>query len=107
MSNVSFASGSILGLSVTDSSPFVYSGTLSNTNGGANALGLLKLGGGTLVLNQATLSGPTTILAVRSRPAPRPCKTAASRSTPMAAWSLTAARERIASPAWPARAIWR
>ena len=45
MSNVSFASGSTLGLSVTDSSPFVYAGTLANTNGGANVLGLFETSG--------------------------------------------------------------
>ncbi len=53
-----FAPGAILGLNVVDPSPFAYTNALTGN------LGLLKLGGGTLVLNQAnTYSGPTTISA--------------------------------------------
>lgn len=59
-----FKNGSILGLDTTNAAGgvFIYSGTLANTNGGANALGLTKLGTNTLRLEGSnTYSGPTVV----------------------------------------------
>ncbi len=60
--NVGFAASASLGLNVVDPQPFVYNGVLADTASGA--LGLMKLGSGTLVSTAAnTYSGPTTIAA--------------------------------------------
>jgi autotransporter-associated beta strand protein len=58
-----FRSGSKLGLDTTNAGgSFSYGNVLANPNAGANALGLRKLGSGTLVLDQVnTFSGGTVV----------------------------------------------
>ncbi len=59
-----FMSGSRLGLDTTNASGgnFTYASVISNTNGGANVLGLTKMGTGTLTLSVAnTYTGGTVI----------------------------------------------
>lgn len=59
-----FKSNSRIGLDTTNASgaSFTYSNVLANPNAGANALGLRKLGSGTLVLDQInTYSGGTIV----------------------------------------------
>ena len=59
-----FRPGSILGLDTTNaaSGTFSYANAIANPNGGANLLGLAKLGAGTLVLSGSnTFTGPTTV----------------------------------------------
>ncbi len=59
-----FKNGSILGLDTIHAAGgnFVYNGVIADTNGGANSLGLTKLGAGTLTLtNVNTYSGVTVI----------------------------------------------
>jgi autotransporter-associated beta strand protein len=63
-SNGGFESGSIIGLDTTNAigGNVTYSGVIANPNSGANALGLTKLGVGTLTLSGAnSYSGPTTV----------------------------------------------
>ncbi len=58
-----FKTGSILGIDTTDGD-FAYSGGLSNSNLGANALGLTKLGANTLTLTGVNIyTGATTVKA--------------------------------------------
>ncbi|MES2658956.1 MAG: autotransporter-associated beta strand repeat-containing protein [Verrucomicrobiota bacterium] len=59
-----FKSSSSLGLDTTNAfdGEFSYDSSIANTNGGANVLGLTKLGNGNLTLSAAqTYTGPTTI----------------------------------------------
>jgi autotransporter-associated beta strand protein len=59
-----FRPGSTLGLDTTNaaSGTFAYANAIANPNGGANGLGLAKLGAGTLVLSGSnTFTGPTTV----------------------------------------------
>ncbi len=59
-----FTSGSMLGLDTTNAAGgnFAYSSNIANTNGGANVLGLVKLGGNTLTLSGSnTYTGPTIV----------------------------------------------
>ncbi|MEZ5384255.1 MAG: autotransporter-associated beta strand repeat-containing protein [Prosthecobacter sp.] len=60
-----FQSGSFLGLDTTNAGgSFTYSADIADTNGGANAFGLLKSGAGTLVLEgTSTYSGGTVVAA--------------------------------------------
>jgi autotransporter-associated beta strand protein len=59
-----FQSGSFLGLDTTNAGgTFTFSPALANPNGGANALGLMKLGTGTLVLEGASTHTGGTVLA--------------------------------------------
>ena len=60
---VGFASGAAIGIDTTDAvGGLTYSGLIANPNGGANVLGLLKLGSGALTLTAAnTYTGGTTI----------------------------------------------
>ncbi len=60
LSNVNFAASASLGLNIVDTSPLVFPNLTDSPNG---SLGLLKLGSGTLQLDQASISGPTTIAA--------------------------------------------
>ncbi len=56
-----FKSGSAIGFDTTPGN-FTYSAVLANTNGGANVLGLAKLGTNTLTLTAAnTFTGPATV----------------------------------------------
>jgi autotransporter-associated beta strand protein len=58
-----FKGGSKLGLN-TATADFAYGSTIANPNAGANALGLVKLGGNTLTLTAAnTYTGGTTVSA--------------------------------------------
>ncbi|HBJ85152.1 MAG TPA: hypothetical protein DDZ88_15025 [Verrucomicrobiales bacterium] len=58
-----FQSGSIIGLDTTNAGgSFTYDSILANTHSGANSLGLIKLGAGTLILgNSNTYSGGTVL----------------------------------------------
>lgn len=58
-----FKDGSSLGIDTTNATgTFTYATAISDTNGGANSLGLTKLGTGTLELTAAsTYSGPTLV----------------------------------------------
>lgn len=61
-----FASGSAIGFDTTNASGgiFTYSGSITDTHSGTDALGLVKLGSGTLSLTGTnTYSGPTAITA--------------------------------------------
>ncbi len=60
---VGFASGAAIGIDTTDAiGGLTYSGLIANPNGGANVLGLLKLGSGALTLTAANnYTGGTTI----------------------------------------------
>ena len=54
--NVGFAASASSGLNVVDPQPFVYNGVLADTASGA--LGLMKLGSGTLVYRRQHLQRP-------------------------------------------------
>jgi len=58
-----FLSGSKLGIDTSNAGgSFTYNGVISDTHGGANSIGLAKLGSGTLVLTENnTYTGNTTI----------------------------------------------
>ena len=58
-----FLNGSVIGLDTSlAGGSFTYGNVIANTNGGANSLGLTKMGAGTLVLTaNNTYTGPTTI----------------------------------------------
>jgi len=60
-----FKNGAILGIDTTNAGGnFTYNSVIANPNGGANSLGLTKLGSGTLTLGVAnTYTGPTSIQA--------------------------------------------
>ena len=59
-----FLPGSKLGIDTTNAGgSFTCNGVISNTNSGANSIGLTKLGTGTLILTAApAYTGPTTVL---------------------------------------------
>ena len=62
LGNVGFAAGANLGIQVVSPETFVYSNILANTASGA--IGLVKLGGGVLILSVSnSYTGPTTISA--------------------------------------------
>jgi autotransporter-associated beta strand protein len=59
-----FKNGAFIGFDTTNASGgvFTYNGSISNPNGGANTLGLVKLGSGTLLLSGSnTYSGDTFV----------------------------------------------
>jgi autotransporter-associated beta strand protein len=59
-----FQNGSTIAFDTTNASggAFAYSGSIANTNGGSNTLGLLKKGAGALTLSgNSTYTGPTTV----------------------------------------------
>ena len=57
-----FQAGSNIGLDVTSGTTFTYASNLANPNSGANTLGLVKSGAGTLVLSGSnSYSGGTTL----------------------------------------------
>lgn len=61
-----FTNGSFIGLDTTNATggSFTYGGSISDTNSGANSVGLKKLGANTLVLTQtSTYSGTTSVAA--------------------------------------------
>lgn len=62
-STAGFKAGSRLGIDTTNAGGnFTYSNVIANTNGGSNAIGLRKLGSGTLTLDQVnTYTGGTII----------------------------------------------
>ena len=65
-----FANGSFIGLDTTNASGgnFTYAGVIANTNGGANVIGLSKLGTGALTLTGANTYSGGTLHAVRRVP---------------------------------------
>ena len=58
-----FENGSTLGIDTTGAT-FTFGGVIANTNGGANVIGLNKLGANSLILTGSnTYTGPTTVTA--------------------------------------------